>query len=57
MDKPYLLIVNEHYYPSNGTGDWKGCYTTYEEAEEDGKKLVDEYTDFYVINLKDWANA
>lgn len=34
MKKPYLLIAGENYYPSADTGDWKGCYSTVEEAKE-----------------------
>jgi len=34
MKKPYLLIAGHRYYPSADTGDWKGCYSTAEEAKE-----------------------
>ena len=34
MKKPYLLIAGDYYYPSADTGDWKGCYSTAEEARE-----------------------
>lgn len=34
MKKPYLLIAGYYYYPSADTGDWKGCYSTAEEAKE-----------------------
>ena len=30
--KYYLLIAGEDYYPSHRTGDWIGCFETYEEA-------------------------
>ena len=33
MNKPYLLIAGEHFYPSADTGDWVGCFSTYEEAK------------------------
>jgi hypothetical protein len=33
MNKPYLLIAGD-YYPSGDTGDWIGCFSTYEEAKE-----------------------
>jgi hypothetical protein len=33
MKKPYLLIAGEKFYPSASTGDWVGCFSTYEEAE------------------------
>ena len=31
--KTYLLIAGEHFYPSADTGDWVGCFSTYEEAK------------------------
>lgn len=33
MQKPFLLIAGENYYPSSGTGDWVDRFTTKEEAE------------------------
>lgn len=33
MDKPYLLIAGEAYYPEAGTGDWIGFFETYEQAK------------------------
>jgi len=33
MNKPYLLIAGDNYYPSADTGDWVGCFSTYEEAK------------------------
>ena len=33
MNKPYLLIAGENFYPSRDTGDWIGCFSTYEEAK------------------------
>jgi hypothetical protein len=32
MNRPYLLIAGDHYYPQGGTSDWIGCFSTYEEA-------------------------
>ena len=32
--KYYLLIMGENYYPSGGTGDWKGTYESYQEAKD-----------------------
>ena len=32
MDRPFLLIMWNSYYPAAGTGDWLGRYATYEEA-------------------------
>jgi len=34
--KTYLLIAGEHFYPSADTGDWVGCFSTYEEAKAQG---------------------
>jgi hypothetical protein len=34
MNKPYLLIAGDYYYPSCDTGDWIGCFSTYGEALE-----------------------
>ena len=31
--KTYLLIAGDNYYPSADTGDWVGCFSTYEEAK------------------------
>jgi hypothetical protein len=33
MNKPFLLIVGNDYYPARSTGDWIGCYSSYEEAK------------------------
>jgi hypothetical protein len=30
--KYFLLIAGDTYYPEGGTGDWIGCFQTYEEA-------------------------
>jgi len=32
--KKFLLIAGCSYYPDRGTGDWIGCYSSYEEAKE-----------------------
>jgi len=31
--KKFLLLAGCNYYPEGGTGDWIGCYSSYEEAE------------------------
>ena len=43
MNKPYLLIAGDHYYPQGDTSDWIGCFSTYEEAREqvDGLSWVE----------------
>jgi hypothetical protein len=40
MTKPYLLIAGYQYYPSYGTGDWIGCFSTKEDAEEEVIEVV-----------------
>lgn len=32
LKKPFLLILNNKYYPREGTGDWIGCFATREQA-------------------------
>lgn len=56
--KPYLVIVNDCYYPSSGTRDWRETYETLEEAENvaDGIRLVKPDYSVYVVNLLDWIN-
>jgi hypothetical protein len=34
MNKPFLLIAGDVYYPSADTDDWVACYSTYQEAKE-----------------------
>ncbi len=34
MNKPYLLIAGQGYYPSAGTDDWIGCFATEKEAQD-----------------------
>jgi hypothetical protein len=42
--KKFLLIAGYSYYPDRGTGDWIGCYSSYEEANELVKfEEIDEY--------------
>jgi hypothetical protein len=44
MKKPYLLIAGDCYYPSSDTGDWIGCFETYEEAKAQVEvKVTHEY--------------
>lgn len=70
MKKPFLLIAGCWYNPSDGTGDWKGCFETYDEAMnqieteyrsgEEVYKIKTENTaerwDWYeIIDLREWA--
>jgi hypothetical protein len=34
MDKPFLLIAGDHYYPSRGSEDWIARFETVSEARE-----------------------
>ena len=43
--KTYLLIAGDNYYPSADTGDWVGCFSTYEEAK--AQVEVKERHDYY----------
>jgi hypothetical protein len=70
--KHYLLIAGDHYYPSSKTGDWIGCFSTREEAENNifkepfmhrgitlyRYKINDhDYVDWYeIIDLEEWMN-
>ncbi len=58
MNKPFLLMAGDWYYPTAKTGDWIGCYT-----KEDIPKVTlienksGRYTDVqYLINGRkyDW---
>lgn len=52
--KYYLLIAGEFYYPSRRTGDWIGCFETYEEALNQVK--IEKYDFRYIVNgsERDW---
>ena len=69
--KYYLLIAGENYYPARRTGDWIGCFETYEEALSQVKveeydfrgKICKSYTvngiecDWYkIVDLREWIN-
>jgi|LakMenEpi05Aug10_1017310.scaffolds.fasta_scaffold07305_2 hypothetical protein len=51
MNKPYLLIAGD-YYPSGDTGDWIGCFSTYEEAKEQVEFVVSSASQFDHYNVK-----
>jgi hypothetical protein len=56
MKKPYLLIAGYKYYPSCDTGDWKGCFETYEKAKEYLEAIDKDYYDWYeIVDLREWA--
>jgi hypothetical protein len=40
MNKPYLLIAGDYYYPQGRTSDWISCFSTYEEAREQVEFVV-----------------
>lgn len=55
MNKPYLLIAGDNYYPSSGTEDWRGTYSTYEEAEAALKDIERGDYDWYeIVDLRWW---
>ena len=52
MNKPYLLVAGDYYYPSCDTGDWIGCFSTYEEALEQVELVVSSASQFDHYNVK-----
>jgi hypothetical protein len=67
LKKRYLLTAGDNYYPESGTGDWKGCFETFEEAKAQvsnagpARYKVAGYTstfDWYqIIDLATWVGA
>jgi hypothetical protein len=61
MNKPYLLIAGDNYYPSAGSGDWIACFETKEAAEDYFKSSQEKLNsgqrfDWHrVVDLRDWA--
>jgi hypothetical protein len=65
MNKPYLLIAGDDYYPSSDTRDWVGCFSTYEEAKAQVEpRKTNGYTvngrargcDWYeIVDLREWT--
>lgn len=56
MKKPFLLIAGDKYYPSSRTGDWKGCFKTYEEAEKHLQSYEEGYYDWWtIVDLREWT--
>jgi len=56
MNKPFLLIVAEEYYPAFGTGDWEGFFETYEAAEEHYEKMPDKRDGYTIVNIQEWMD-
>jgi hypothetical protein len=70
MNKPYLLIAGDYYYPPVGTSGWVGCFASVEEAEAQiitglglhGEPMykirgIEETRDWYkIVDLRDWTN-
>ncbi len=44
--KRYLLLAGHCYYPDYGTGDWRGSFTTKEDAEKAVEKIQDNLETF-----------
>jgi len=58
MKKPFLLIMGDNFYPSEGTGDWRGTYESYEEAEADIETFKKRGLDWYkIVDLRDWKDG
>jgi hypothetical protein len=57
MNKPFLLIAGDKYYPQRGVGDWVGCYETIEDAEKAYLQHQQEiHTDWYdIVDLRRWT--
>ena len=57
MKKRFLLIAGENYYPSEGTGDWIGCFETEEEAKDHMNLLSvgNRYDWHEIVDLLDWS--
>jgi hypothetical protein len=53
MNKPFLLLAGDYYYPSFETGDWQGRYATYEEAESQINTTKDKDKDEEYFRIKD----
>jgi hypothetical protein len=53
MNKTYLLIAGWYHYPSSRTGDWRGTYSTYEEAEAALKNI--KYDWYEIVDLRLWT--
>lgn len=55
MNKPFLLIVGECYYPCSGTGDWIACFATEEAAISHHQSMEKKYDWYRIVDLRDWA--
>lgn len=57
MNKPFLLIAGDNYYPDAGTGDWVECFTTREEALIIAEEKIRNGCDWYkIVDLREWTN-
>ncbi len=52
--KPFLLIAGYTYYPSRGTGNWRGTYGHYDQAEVAGRALECDW--YEIVDLRDWLD-
>ena len=63
MNKPYLLIAGENFYPFRDTGNWVGCFSSRDEARAQIKlRSPNGYTvngrgcDWYkIVDLREWT--
>jgi len=55
MEKYYLLIAGDNYYPQFETDDWVGCYETFEEALNVARTLNKDWFD--IVDLRKWIRG
>jgi hypothetical protein len=69
MNKPFLLIAGDHFYPEPGTHDWIDRFSSEDEAKEgicsiseksccmDGKYMIKgrAYDWYEIVNLETWG--
>jgi len=68
MKKPFLLIMGWDSYPERGTTDWRGCYSSREDATKDvvfhddfgfytfvNEKRGENYDWYEIVDLREWT--
>lgn len=56
INKKYLLITNDDYYPAFGDDDWIGCFETKEQAKEYLLNNIKDYDYYTIVDLEEWVN-
>jgi hypothetical protein len=54
--KRWLVIVNDQYYPSAGTRDWRGCFKTRPEAEAYAATIERDGNSVEIVDLFQWID-